>query len=152
MFQLFPWFPFYLWLHGLGFWLWIPWHFSFMFSSTLFIFVHPFCFALNGAISFSSPLWSFHPGFVWHGRLVVIPFVSIMVFHLSLEGWISWALGDQVHLWWFLLGDWEEFNVEHLLRAQELMVALPTNWAPLVLVSFLGVVHVFPPFVDLGRV
>jgi len=42
--------------------------------------------------------------------------------------------------------------VEHLLRAQELMVALPTNWAPLVLVSFLGVVHVFPPFVDLGRV
>jgi hypothetical protein len=108
--QLLPWSFFYLRLHGLGFWFWTPWHFSFRFSSTLFVFVHPFCFAVNGAISFSYPLWSFHLGFVWHGRLALIPFVSTMVSHLSPKGWISWASWKQVHLWWFLLGDWEELK------------------------------------------
>jgi hypothetical protein len=42
--------------------------------------------------------------------------------------------------------------MEHLLRAQTLVVALLTNQAPLVAIPFLGVVHFLPPFVDLGRV
>lgn len=42
--------------------------------------------------------------------------------------------------------------MEHLLKAQAFAIALPTNRAPLVAVPFLGVLHVLPPFVDLGRV